>query len=147
MNPTALVPGAGKDLLDRLPEAERAVADREVGCDLKTTPPDVDEEFAPALRALPHPGLEADEFLLALRGGSNQHKHAFGALFHSRLQVDAVRPHVHITPRREIALLPGVVFGLPAVSRAITAGDRLGASLPSRAARASWKSPVDTPRR
>jgi hypothetical protein len=55
VNPTAMVPGAGKDLLDRLPEAERAVADREVGCDLKTTPPDVDEEFAPALRALPHP--------------------------------------------------------------------------------------------
>src|SRR6201981_1635362 len=27
VNPTALVPGAGKDLLDRLPEAERAVAD------------------------------------------------------------------------------------------------------------------------
>src|SRR5262249_57979858 len=83
MDPTALMPGAGKDLLDRLPEAERAVANREVGCDLKTTPPDVDEEFAPALRALPHPGLEADEFLLALRGGSNQRKHAFGALFHS----------------------------------------------------------------
>ena len=28
VNPTALVPGARKDLLDRLPEAERAVADR-----------------------------------------------------------------------------------------------------------------------
>ena len=29
----------------------------------------------------------------------------------------------------------------------ITAGDRFGASLPRRAASASWKSPVDTPRR
>src|SRR5271166_5108496 len=29
VNPTALVAGAGKDLLDRLPEAERAIADRE----------------------------------------------------------------------------------------------------------------------
>ncbi len=51
MNPTTLMLGAGKDLLDRLPEAERAVADREVGRDLKPTPLDVDEEFAPALRA------------------------------------------------------------------------------------------------
>src|SRR5215470_20384943 len=113
MNPTALVPGAGKDLLDRLPEAERAVADREVGCDLKTTPPDVDEELAPTLRALPHPGLEADEFLPAFRCGADQHEHAFGRLLHARLQVDSVRPHVHVTPRREVALLPGVVIGLP----------------------------------
>jgi Single Cache domain 2 len=49
------------------------------------TPPDVDEEFAPALRALPHSGLEAHEFLLALGGGADQHKHAFGVVFHSRL--------------------------------------------------------------
>jgi hypothetical protein len=34
------------------------------------TPLDVDEKFAPALRALPHPGLEADEFLLALGCGA-----------------------------------------------------------------------------
>jgi hypothetical protein len=30
--------GAGKDLLDRLPEAERAIADREIGRDLEPTP-------------------------------------------------------------------------------------------------------------
>src|SRR5271169_2324841 len=34
MNPTPLMPGARKDLLNRLPEAERAVADREVRRDL-----------------------------------------------------------------------------------------------------------------
>ena len=65
VNPTPLVPGARKDLLDGLPEAERAVADRQVGSDLEPTLLDVDEEFAPALCALPHPGLEADQFLLA----------------------------------------------------------------------------------
>ena len=46
MNPTPLVPGARKDLLDRLLEAERAVADR----DLEPTLFDVDEELTPALR-------------------------------------------------------------------------------------------------
>src|SRR5207245_1070092 len=63
VNPTPLVPGAWKDLLDGLPEAERAVADRQVGGDLEPTLLDVDEEFAPALCALPHPCLEADQFL------------------------------------------------------------------------------------
>ena len=38
MNPAALVPGAGKDLLDRLPEAERAIADGKVRRDLEPTP-------------------------------------------------------------------------------------------------------------
>jgi hypothetical protein len=78
MNPTALVPTALEDLIDRLPEAERAVADREVRRDLEPTLLAVDEEFALALRTLAHPGLEADEFLLALPGGSYQHQHAFG---------------------------------------------------------------------
>jgi hypothetical protein len=34
-----------------------------------------------------------------------------------------------------------------AVRREITAGDRFGASLPNSAANASWKSPVEMPRR
>src|SRR6187401_1596639 len=52
VNPTTLVPGARKGLLDRLPEAERTVADREVRRGLEPTLPDVDKEFTPALRAL-----------------------------------------------------------------------------------------------
>ena len=113
MNPTALVPGAWKDLLDRLPEAERAVADGQVRRDLEPTPLDVDEELTPALRALAHPGLEADEFLLALGCRADQHQHAFGGGFHPRLQVNPVRPHIDIAPRREIALLPRLVVRLP----------------------------------
>ena len=38
VNPTALVAGAWKDLLDRLPEAERAIPDGQVGRDLEPTP-------------------------------------------------------------------------------------------------------------
>src|SRR5260370_11156653 len=66
VNPTPLVPGGRKDLLDRLPEAERAVADREVRRNLEPTLLDVAQKLAPALRALTYPGLEADECLLAL---------------------------------------------------------------------------------
>src|SRR5260370_31053105 len=113
MNPTALVPGARKDLLDRLPEAERAVADREVRRDLEPTLLDIDEELTPALRALAHPGLEADELLLALGGRADQHHHAFCIVFHPCLQADPVRPPVHVSSRPEIALLPRVEIRLP----------------------------------
>ena len=65
VNPTSLVAGDGEDLLDRLPEAERAVADGEVRCNREPTPLDIDEELTPALGALAHPGLKADEFLPA----------------------------------------------------------------------------------
>jgi hypothetical protein len=57
------VPGARKDLLDRLPEAERAV--RQARRNLERTLLDVDEKLAPAPRALADTGLEANEFLLA----------------------------------------------------------------------------------
>src|SRR5271169_2911701 len=76
------VPGARKDLLDGLPEAERAIADGEVRRDLEPTLLDVDEEFTPALRALADPSLEADEFLLAFGCCADQHQHAFGIVFH-----------------------------------------------------------------
>src|SRR5712672_2398268 len=88
VDPTALVPAALEDLIDRLPEAERAVANREVRCNLEPTLLDVDKELTPALRTLAHPGLEADEFLLALGCCTDQHQHAFGSLFHPSLQVD-----------------------------------------------------------
>ena len=98
VNPAALVLGARKGLLDRLPEAERAIADGKVGRDFEPTLLDVDEEFTPVLRALAHPGLEADELLLALGCRAEQHQHAFGGGFHPRLQVNPVRPQIHITP-------------------------------------------------
>src|SRR6516165_10568487 len=113
VNPTPLVPGARKDLLNGLPEAERAVADRQVGRDLEPTLLDVDEEFTPALCALPHPGLEADQFLLAFGGRTDQHEHAFSGRFHPGLQVDPIRPHVYVSPGREVAFLPGIVIRLP----------------------------------
>src|SRR4029079_690548 len=113
VNPTPLVSGARKDLLDRLPETERAVADCEVRRNLEPTLLDVDEKLAPALCALTYPGLERHEFLPALVCRTDKHQHAFGGFFHSGLQRDPVRPHVHVSPRREGALLPGVVIRLP----------------------------------
>jgi len=68
--------------------------------------PQVDQEFAPALRALAHADLEADQLLLAFRRGTNQHQHAFAVIFHAGLQVHAIGPDVDIATRRQIASLP-----------------------------------------
>src|ERR1700737_465566 len=106
VNPTPLVPGTRKDLLDCLPEAERAVADREVGRDLEPTLLDVDEEFTPALCALAHPGLEADQFLLALGGRADQHEHTLGGRFHPRRAASTPPP----PPRPRIPPPTGRVF-------------------------------------
>src|SRR5271156_3297168 len=99
----------------RKPEGapERAIADGEVRRDLEPTLLDVDEEFTPALRALADPSLEADEFLLAFGCCADQHQHAFGIVFHPGLQVDPVRPNIHVLPCGEIPLLPSVIIPLP----------------------------------
>jgi hypothetical protein len=61
----------------------------------------------------------------------------------ARLEIDAVRPDINVAARRKITLLPALEFLLPAS----TAGERFGASLPSKAASASCISPVEMPRR
>src|SRR4051812_29782966 len=103
----------GEDFVERLPEAERAVTNGYFRGDLQPTAFSLDEQFVPALRALANANLEADEFLLAFRRCADQHQHAFAVVFHASLQEDAVRPHVHVPPRRQIALLPALVLALP----------------------------------
>ena len=43
---------------------------------------EVDQEFAPALRALAHPDLETDEFLLSFGCSPEDHQHALGLDLH-----------------------------------------------------------------
>jgi hypothetical protein len=61
-------------LLDRLPEAERAVGDRELGRYRKPAPLQVEEQFPPGLGALAHAVDEADELFLALRRGADDNQ-------------------------------------------------------------------------
>jgi hypothetical protein len=91
--------------------------------------------------------LKADELLLALRRGADHDQHAFGGRLHARLEIDAVSPDVDVAARREIAPAPSYSLSQAEVSRVITDGERFGASLPRSAASASWKSPVEMPRR
>src|ERR1019366_1407897 len=113
MHPTSLVPRSGKDLVERLPEAERTVANGDFRSDLQSPSFHIDEKFAPALRAFPNANLETDEFLLALRRSPNQHQHAFAVIFHASLQEYTVGPYIQVSAGRQIPLLPMPVLALP----------------------------------
>src|SRR5665213_2907391 len=102
-----------EDLVDRLPEAERAVANGDFWGDLQPALLHLNQQLTPALRALASANLEADKFLLALRCRADQHQHAFRVVFHPGLQVDTVRPDIHVSSCRQIALLPAVILILP----------------------------------
>lgn len=64
------MPRPEKDFVERLPEAESAVADGNFRGNLQPALFDVDHELAPALRALPPPDLKADQFLFAFLGSA-----------------------------------------------------------------------------
>ena len=74
---------------------------------------DVDQQFPPALCALPHTHLEADQFLPALGRRADQHQHALGLGLHACLQVDTVGPEIHVAPGRQVAPLPTRIIRLP----------------------------------
>ena len=111
--PAPLVPGGGPDLVEGLPEAERPVADRNLGRDGEAAGLRIDEKLAPALRALPDTNLRRDELLPVLGRGADEDEHAFGVILHSGLQVDAIGPDIEVTPGREVAPLPTLILGLP----------------------------------
>src|SRR6516164_4294359 len=113
VHPTALVAGAREDLLERLPQAETAVANGEVWSNCEPSPLDIDEQFPPALRAFAYADLEADQLFATLRRCPDHDQYALGMRLHACLQVNPVRPDVDIAPSREVALLPRIVFHLP----------------------------------
>lgn len=113
VEPAALVAGAGEDLVDRLPEPQGAIAHRHFRGDGQSAGLDVNEQFPPALRAFADPDMEAKEFLPALGRRPDDHQNTFCFRFHPRLQVDPVSPDVDVAARREITVLPAIVFLLP----------------------------------
>src|SRR6202163_2312345 len=93
-------------LLDRLPEAEGAVGDRELGSHRKPPPFEVEEELFPRLRALAHAVDESDKFLFAFGRGADDHQQALRGLLEPGLHMDAVDPEVNVAFGREITLAP-----------------------------------------
>src|SRR3954471_9986108 len=123
MHPSALAARLGPHLLNGLPEAECAVGDGKLGSDGQPAPPKVEQQLPPGLHALAHAIDQADELLLALRGGADDHKKALGVRFEAGLHVDAVDPEVDVTFGREIALGPPGMLARPSL---LESGDTRG---------------------
>jgi hypothetical protein len=113
VHPAALAAGLGPHLLDGLPEAQRAVGNRELGTHGEPAPLEVEQQFAPGLRALAHAVDEADELLLAFGRGADDDQQALRGVFEPGLHVDAVDPEVDIALGGEIALAPACVLLRP----------------------------------
>src|SRR5690606_5951595 len=126
---TALAPGPGPDLLERLPDAERAVGDRELGADGEATPPEIEQQLAPGLRAFPHPVDQANQLLLALGRGADDDQQALGVVFQPGLHMNAVGPEVDMAPGRQVALQPARMLVRPGVLQPRDGGRRQSARL------------------
>ncbi len=116
--PTPLMLRAREDLVERLPEPHRPVANSDFRRDGKAASLDVDEQLAPALRVLTHTDLEADDLLLSFGRGQENDQDRLGLRLHQGLKVNTARPDVDIAPGREITALPAVIFLLPLFGQA-----------------------------
>ena len=96
MHPAALAAGPRPHFLDRLPEAERAVGDREFRPHREPAPLQIEEQLTPGLRALAHAIGEANKFLLALGRGADDDQQALCGVLEPGLHMDAVDPEVHV---------------------------------------------------
>jgi len=91
VEPTPLLPGFGEHLPQRLPEPQRAVADREHRGPHPATLA-VAQQVCPRLRGLPEPVGERDELLLPVGADADHHQQAHLVLLESDLEVDPVDP-------------------------------------------------------
>ena len=92
--------------LASLPEAQRAVGDREFGPPREPAPLQVKEQLPPGLRALTHAINEPDEFLLALGRRADDHQQALRFILEPSLNVDAVDPEVDVALGGQVAITP-----------------------------------------
>ena len=110
MHPASLLTGLGPELADRLPEAERAIGDGDLGRHRQTPALEIEQQGAPVMSALARAVDKAEQLLLALRRGADDDQDALRLVLQTRLQVDAVGPDVDVAFGRQVALAPLLVF-------------------------------------
>src|SRR5260370_1495887 len=96
----------GPNLVERLPEPKRPIAGGQFGSVRQAALLEIDEQFAPTLRALANPNLQADKLLAAFRRRPDQNQHAFGLILHPGLQINAVRPDIDVASGANAPLFP-----------------------------------------
>jgi len=169
-----LLSGFGPDLVQRLPEAQAAVAGGELGVDSQAVlVAQPQQEFAPTLGALAKAVLDGQQLPSAAKMGvavgigADDDQQTLAIVVEPRREIDAVGPNVDEAPPREIAALPVLMLGLPgrhhrrpagppihvrrtrgqetAAGRRTVEAERPGASGPRSAVSASSNWPVETP--
>ena len=106
MHPAALVPRAGKDLVERLPEAERTVANSDFRSDLQPTL-FTSMRSSRQLCALSRTPAWKPMSSFLPSGVAPISTSMHSVVFHAGLQKYTVGPHVKVSSRRQIPLLPG----------------------------------------
>ena len=105
-------------LIDRFPEAKRAIGDGELRSYCQTAPLEIEQQFLPGQRALADAVGKTDEFLLAFGGGADDHEQTLRVIFEPGLDVDAIDPEVNVSLARQIAIEPAGVFVGPGLLQA-----------------------------
>ena len=113
MEPAPLLLRRSEHLAQGRPEAERAVADGQLGIVLQAAALEIEQHLAPALGAFAKAVGHGQQFLAAVFVRSDDHQNALFFLSHPRLEVNAIRPDVEEAPAAEIALLPSFVVCPP----------------------------------
>src|SRR5689334_21160953 len=83
-------------LLNRLPEAERAVGDRQLRTNRQPAPLQVEQQFPPGLPTLAYAVDQADQLLLPLGRGTDDDQETLRGLLEAGLHMDAVDPEVYV---------------------------------------------------
>ena len=113
VNPAALLAGAWVDLAERLPEAERAVAERQLRTHFKAAPLEIEQNFEPGLLTFAIAVGDGDQFLLSLVRGPDDHQDALLLFLHAGAEIDAVHPEIDVALGREVAPLPALRLNPP----------------------------------
>jgi hypothetical protein len=113
VHPAALSGDIRPDLLEGLPEAQGAVADRDLGRVLEATCHEAQQHLLPGLGAFAHAVLHCDQLFGALRRGPHDHQDALVTFFEADIEVDPIDPDVDVALARLAAPVPGRVVFLP----------------------------------
>ena len=146
VHPAALLAGCRPHLAERLPEAERAVGDGKLRRQRQTAALQIEQQITPIVCALARAIGEADQLLPAFRRRADDDQDALRLVLEPGL-ADGCR-----RPRRRRSAWPTdrasatrVLVDPDLLQAGDGRGRQPGASLPSRAASASSKSPVEMP--
>jgi hypothetical protein len=111
MVPAALVAGGWVDLVEGGPQAERTVAHREQRR-LQAAVPEVTQDVRPGVRALAVAEGHAEQLLVPVGAGTDDHEQAARLGLETGAEVDPVRPAVG-ERALDRSSPPGGVVGLP----------------------------------